>query len=431
MRIEKSLLIQRLLLVWFWVMTCTGFINDEFLGSNLVVRSAHLLFTDATILLLALWTIREKWDIVLIVSYIVISYWSTCVVNGLPWLMWVNGSRVFFGLLLVMPVLRYFWQNEHRRERFVREVDKTLLIYLCVQAVCIVWQFARYGAGDKVGGSLGFDFSGVSSFSIYLIAFYLLHKRIDNNHFIYSLKENWYLLALLFPTFLNETKISFILIILFFFLLIKIDRKWLGRMAVVVPLTLTILIVGLTIYMDTVANPFGDTDIVEYLAGQDLEYESGAAEYHSLNSDEPYDIPRIAKLGFLSVVFEENPMNLYSGFGVGIYKGATNMSINPFAETYDWLVVGTNPYSYHVILQLGVVGAIWIIILFVSWFIRPNGIATERNVNMQLMFLSYIVIMTIYSDYWSNLAFCFIMLLYVCLSWKVPDSPEEVVSAAS
>ena len=57
MRIEKSLLIQRLLLVWFWVLTCTGFINDEFLGSNPTLKSASLLLTDVTILLLALFLI--------------------------------------------------------------------------------------------------------------------------------------------------------------------------------------------------------------------------------------------------------------------------------------------------------------------------------------------------------------------------------------
>lgn len=421
MRIEKSLLIQRLLLVWFWVLTCTGFINDEFLGSNLVVRSAHLLLTDATIMLLALWTIREKWDIAIIVSYAIISYWSTCVVNGLSFMVWLNGSRVFFGILFVIPVLRYFWQNKYRYERFIKEVDRTLLIYLCVQAVCIVWQFARYGAGDKVGGSLGYGFSGLSSFVIYAISFYLLQKRIDNNHFIYSLKENWYLLALLFPTFLNETKISFILIVLYFFFLIKIDRKWIGRMAIVVPTTLIIIMVGMKVYIDAVDNPFGESDIVEYLVGQDLEYETGAAEYSMLNNDDEYDIPRIAKMAFLSVVFDDSPNKLYSGFGVGIYKGSTNMSVNPFAETYDWLIFGTSPYAYHVILQLGVVGAIWIIILFVSWFIRPNGIATERNVNMQLMFMAYWVIMLIYSDYWSILTFSFIMLLFLCLSWHKLD----------
>lgn len=431
MRIEKSLLIQRLLLVWFWVMTCTGFINDEFLGSNPGVRSASLLFADAALVLLALWTLREKWDIAIIVSYAIISCWSTCVFNGLSFMVWINGSRVFFGILFVIPVLRYFWQSKYRYERFIKEVDRTLFVFLCVQAACIAWQFVRYGAGDKVGGSLGYNFSGVTSFAIYAISFYLIQKRIDNNHFIYSLKQNWYLIALLIPTFFNETKISFFLIALYFFFLVKIDRKWIGRMAFIIPVALLVGGIGLTIYLDTVKNPFGDLDVVEYLAGQDLEYEEGAAEHHSLNSDDKYDVPRVAKLGFLKGILEDSPRNLYSGFGVGVYKGGTNMSLNPFAETYDWLVQGTSPYLFHVTLQLGLVGLIWSIVVFTSFFIRTCGIASERNVNMQLMFLSYIMIMTIYSDYWSNLAFCFIMLLYVCLSWKVPDSPEEVVSAAS
>ncbi len=428
MRIEKSLLIQRLLLVWFWVLTCTGFINDEFLGSNPTLKSASLLLTDVTILLLALWTIREKWDIALIISYFVISYWSTCIVNGLSWLIWLNGSRVFFGLLFVVPVLRYFWRNEYRYARFVGEVDKTLLIYLCVQAVCIVWQFVRYGAGDRVGGSLGFNYSALTSFSIYIVSYYLLHKRIDNNHFIYSLKENWYLIALLFPTFLNETKISFILIILYFFFLIKIDSKWLGRMAFIVPVAAVITGIGLKIYIDTVKNPFGETDMMEYIAGQDLEYEANAAEYSIMHSTYQYDIPRIAKLGLLYEEYQENPQRLYSGYGVGFYKGSTNFMSNPFAETFDWLIHGTNPYLFHVVIQLGIAGLLWAIVVFVSLFLRPNGIATHRYVNMQLFFLSYVLLMMVYADYWSELAFSFIVLLSLCLSWYLPDQGEVDVA---
>lgn len=428
MRIEKSLLIQRLLLVWFWVLTCTGFINDEFLGSNPTLKSASLLLTDVTILLLALWTIREKWDIALIISYFIISYWSTCIVNGLSWLIWLNGSRVFFGLLFVVPVLRYFWRNEYRYARFVGEVDKTLLIYLCVQAVCIVWQFVRYGAGDRVGGSLGFNYSALTSFSIYIVSYYLLHKRIDNNHFIYSLKENWYLIALLFPTFLNETKISFILIVLYFFFLIKIDSKWLGRMAFIVPVAAVITGIGLKIYIDTVKNPFGETDMMEYIAGQDLEYEANAAEYSIMNNTYQYDIPRIAKLGLLYEEYQENPQRLYSGYGVGFYKGSTNVMGNPFAETFDWLIHGTNPYLFHVVIQLGIAGLLWAIVVFVSLFLRPNGIATHRYVNMQLFFLSYVLLMMVYADYWSELAFSFIVLLSLCLSWYLPDQGEVDVA---
>ena len=428
MRIEKSLLIQRLLLVWFWVLTCTGFINDEFLGSNPTLKSASLLLTDVTILLLALWTIREKWDIALIISYFIISYWSTCIVNGLSWLIWLNGSRVFFGILFVIPVLRYFWRNEYRYARFVGEVDKTLLIYLCVQAVCIVWQFVRYGAGDRVGGSLGFNYSALTSFSIYIVSYYLLHKRIDNNHFIYSLKENWYLIALLFPTFLNETKISFILIVLYFFFLIKIDSKWLGRMAFIVPVAAVITGIGLKIYIDTVKNPFGETDMMEYIAGQDLEYEANAAEYSIMHNTYQYDIPRIAKLGLLYEEYQENPQRLYSGYGVGFYKGSTNVMGNPFAETFDWLIHGTNPYLFHVVIQLGIAGLLWAIVVFVSLFLRPNGIATHRYVNMQLFFLSYVLLMMVYADYWSELAFSFIVLLSLCLSWYLPDQGEVDVA---
>ena len=422
MRIEKSLLVQHILLLWFWVMCCYGFINDELLGFNMAFRSACLVFTDFTILLLALWTIREKWDYIIIGSFVVISWWSTCVANGLSLTTWINGSRVFFGVLFVMPVLRYFWQNEARRERFIRAMDKALLIFLIVQAICILWQFARYGAGDRVGGSMGNGYSSIASFAIYLSSFYLLRKRIGEQHFISGLLRNWYLLALLIPSFLNETKISFILIVFYFLLLVKLNRKWFTRMLFIVPVATIVILTGLTAYFDTVKNPTGEADLSEYLAGQDLDYELGAVEYAEQNNDWDYDVPRIAKLAFLPMVFDENPNHLAFGFGVGIYKGGTVLDDNPFVQTYDWLVKGTNPYISHILLQLGIVGCLWVIVLFTSWFTRPLPSRTSRDFGMQLYVLLYIFITLIYGDVWRDISFTFFPLLMLCLSWVKPTN---------
>lgn len=429
MRIEKSLLVQRILLLWFWVMCCYGFINDELLGFNLTVRSLCLVFVDFTILLLALWTIREKWDFLIIGSFTVISWWSTCVANGLSLVTWVNGSRVFFGLLFILPVLRYFWQNEARRERFIKEIDRTLLLFLYVQAFCIAWQFIRYGAGDRVGGSFGNGFSGMASFSIYLSSFYLMKRRIDSRRFISSLCSNWHLIALLLPTFFNETKVSFILIVFYFFLLVDIDRKWFQRMIIVVPIALLLFISGFTIYIDNVANPTGEGDLQEYMTGQDLDldYELGAVEWNEQNSNQDYDIPRIVKLAFIGFVFTENPENLTFGFGTGIFKGGTTLDENPFSQTYDWLVLGTNPYVCHVIFQLGLVGCVWVIILFVSFFVRKPTGTDDRNVSMQLYFLLFITIMVIYADSWRDMPYSFFMLLFLTLSW-VPVSTRSSTS---
>lgn len=426
MRIEKSLLIQRILLLWFWVMCCYGFINDELFGYKHNLRSLCLLFDDVVILLLALWTIREKWDYFLIGSFLCISWWSTCIANKLPLIIWINGSRGFFGMIFALPVIRYFWQNEARRERFVAAIDKALMAYLYVQAFCITWQFIRYGAGDRVGGSFGNGYSGLVSFSIYLASFYLMRKRIRGNHFVTGLLKNWKLIALLLPSFLNETKISFILVAFYFLLLVDVDRKWFQRMIVVVPLAVFFFIGGLFVYLDNVKNPLGEagSDISEYLVGQDVEYEMGAAEWHEENFDTPYDVPRIAKISFIGFIFEENPENMIPGFGVGIYKGGTTIDKTPFSETYDWLVAGTTPFICHIVFQLGVVGSVWTIFLFVTFFIRRPHDTDERDVSMQLFFLMNVTIMLIYSNSWQEMSYSFFMLLFLTLSW-VPKQQEK------
>ena len=417
MRIEKSLLIQRILLLWFWVLTCTGFINDELLGFSMSIRGGSLLLTDIALLLLALWTIREKWDYIIIGLFMLISWWSTCVVNGLSLVAWINGSRVFYGMLFLLPIFRYFWQNETRLERFVHEVDKSLFIFLVLQAFCIVWQFSKYGSGDHVGGSFGNGFSGMVSVITYIVSFYLLQKRIDNNRFFYSLRQHWYLIALLLPTFLNETKISFVLIIIYFMFLTKVNRKWFSRILVIIPIAVIVLSVGFSLYFDNVANPTGETDIEEYFVGQDLEYEMNAAEYAAENNDNFYDIPRIAKIAFIGIVFQENPGKWFWGFGVSIYKGHQNLEENPFSKTYDWLVGGTNPYLCHVAFQLGTVGIIFFAILFASWFMRRLPRHGHRNHSLQLYLATVVMIMLVYSDFWRETIFCYFFLILLCLSW--------------
>ena len=98
---------------------------------------------------------------------------------------------------------------------------------------------------------MGGWFSGILSFSIYYASFYLLNKRIDRNNIMRSLYKNWTLIFLLFPTFLNETKISFALIIAYFILLLPIDRKYIIRITFLSPLIIILVGVGSFFYSST------------------------------------------------------------------------------------------------------------------------------------------------------------------------------------
>ena len=190
---------QRLFFIGFWLATCTGFVSDLIWGPDTIspLTTISQLTADAILLFLALCTVRNKTDILLIVSFLIIAVISGFVVNNDGVVVWLNGLRYFFPVLFLPPILRYIWETEYRHDLFVQSLDKQLYIFLWLQVPTVLYQFFVHGAGDYVGGTMGGWFSGVLSFSIYYVSFYLLNKRIDRNNVLQSLYKNWILIFLL------------------------------------------------------------------------------------------------------------------------------------------------------------------------------------------------------------------------------------------
>ena len=189
------------------VNSVAGVITDEVFDS-LAMRNTIQLGVDAVFVMIGLLTLRRWVDLVPLALFIVIGYISSIKGNGLSIVFFANGSRDFISLLFIPPIIRYFNENEFRRQRFIRAFDRWLFLFLCLQFPTIIFQFLKYKAGDHVGGTLGNLNSGNISILIYLISFYLIRKRFDPDHFFYSLYQNKIYLILLLPTFLNETKVS-------------------------------------------------------------------------------------------------------------------------------------------------------------------------------------------------------------------------------
>ena len=263
MKFEVRFILQRLFFIGFWLATCTGFVSDLIWGHNTVspLTTFSQLVVDVIMLFLAICTVRKTVDIVFIGSLLVIAAVSGFIVNNDTIVVWLNGLRYFFPVMFLPPILRYFWATEYRHDLFVKSLDKQLYIFLWLQVPTVLFQFFMYGAGDYVGGTMGGWFSGILSFSIYYVSFYLLNKRIDRNNILRSLYQNWTLIFLLFPTFLNETKISFALIIVYFILLLPIDRKYIIRMTFLAPVVIILVAVGSYFYSSTVNESQGNTSM--------------------------------------------------------------------------------------------------------------------------------------------------------------------------
>lgn len=441
MRITKSILIQRALLGVFWVLGTTGFICDELIPGLESLRTYINLGCDAVLVLLGLMSLRHRSDLLTIGSLLLIAITSSLVFNRLPLMFTVNGLRVFIGALFCYPIFRYFMDEPTRRARFIKSFDKNLEIFLWLQVPCIGFQFVLYGAGDHGGGSLGNWYSGAISMMIYLISFYLLKKRINPRHFMSSIFTNYKYVLLLIPTFFNETKISFVLLVLYFILLVPIDKRMLKRALFIVPVMSLLFGVGYMTYKMTYQGEVNnkssatvspeDVDIFseEYLTEyvfSDLENAEEGVEW-SLDNNESglADIGRVTKFLLLPMFEEDDPGHIPLGFGVGHFKGGTKMDHSEFFQHYEWYLMGTMPYLIHIYLQLGAIGVIWFFVFLVSLFIRHPVGCSVRDLNMQLFLALLIGINLFYIETLREPLFCIVLYGLLAMAW-LPDSDSDV-----
>lgn len=419
MQIEKSFLFQRIFIIAFWIRGTFGFISDEFLPFLSSVQPLIYLAFDIVLVLLGFATIRKKWDIILLISFIAISYTTTCLYNGLSLTFYLNGLRDFITFIFIIPIINYFFDNNGRKDRFVKVIDKQLYIFLIVQAFCIIWQFLKYGAGDHGGGSLGNFYSGITSTLIYLISFYLMLKRIDKTKYVQSLWENRNLIILLFPTFLNETKTSFIFLVLYFLLLLPIDRKIFIRILFIVPMIILLMWGAIGIYISSIGSTTEDVFSIDYYLDSYL-LSDASSEYaqwlFDADNGDIEDIPRFTKLMLLDGIDEELPGHFYTGFGVGTFKGGTITETSDFYTQYEWLLSGSIPYIFHLIVQLGILGILWVLLFGIVRLVLPRY-NEYRDMNLQLFIIFILLVLIFYNDSLRNPFFGFILMYVFEMSW--------------
>lgn len=427
---KKDILILRTFFTIFWGLGCFGFVYQELIPPLEGLLTPVNIVGDTALMLLGLYTLRKPADALIIICFFILSFVSSCLVNDLSITLWANGTRSFFGAIFLIPVFRYIWSKPALYQEFIKMFDKHIFIWLCVQAVCVVEQFIRYGAGDAVGGSIGEGGSGMVSFGIYFFSFYLLNKRIDHKNAFRSIRKNIWLVILLFPTFLNETKVSFILLLMYFFLLFPINRDYIKRVIMIAPVIVILMGGALIVYIDTVDQSDSMLDpkflMEEYLYGEYTEDEMAAAvDWIMENETNVPDLPRFAKMGFISYVIEQNGNHWLVGLGLQGFNGATNVKSTKVVEEYNWFYLGTNPYVCFIIAQLGLLGSIWAVILFALLYKScPPGY--RKNKNIYIFSLLSLIILIFYSDIIKTLNFSFTFFTFTFLQWMPKDAEEDV-----
>lgn len=401
----------------FWVWCTFGFISEEvipFMGS---LKSGLFFLIDIALMLLGLIVLKNKWDIIYVCSFLALSYWITCLYNGYDFVFYFNGLREFVYLLWIVPILRYIYDGCSGDE-FEKKFDKHLFIFLIIQAICVTFQFVKYGANDHGGGSMGNGFSGVVSILIYLISFYLAKKRMDPENYVASLIKNKWLIILLFPTFLNETKISFILLMMYFVLLLPISKKSMIKLAFMLPILSVLLYLVFHLYMTTTQSQFDITsgDFLEayFYAEEDddiVEWVSVLQERgEDFVGDGTFDIPRFTKYMMIPDLNEYYPGHDITGYGVGHFKGGTMIKSSKFYLDNEWLLRGSIPYGYHAYIQIGLFAIIYFVWLLFRFLGLKKGDKKEHGIIIYITIIT--VLIMLYNDFFRFGPLC-IAFLYI------------------
>lgn len=428
--VEKYKLYTGFLFGALWSLLCFGFVSEELVPPLEKLRPAVYLVCDAIFIILGIIALRNKRDVIIVLSFLFIAIVSKYL-NHLGIVYFINGIRDFIGLLFAFPIIRYLWHSKNG-PRFVASFNKQLYVFLWIQAFCLVWQFIRYGANDHGGGTLGVGGSGTISTLIYFISFYFMSKRWDEaKTYWQNLRDNKVLVFLILPTFLNETKISFILFVCYFLLLMRVNWSLLRKIIVALPLIL-VCIAGLGyVYLDVTDQDADEVLSIDfyqnYLIGEDLDYlvEVGQKVADGLIETDnlwAVDIPRFSKIFLAPTALEDAGGGQLFGAGLGQLKGGTVLSYTSFASEYKWLLGGSRPMWFFIFIQLGYLGIIW-------YFINMAGVvgirsAFPRGTNIRVFVCIIVLIGLPYNDSFRFIYYCFI-LFFGAASARFEDPVEK------
>lgn len=419
--IEKYKLYSGLLFFFLWMTLCWGFIQDELCPALEAIHSFAFLVSDVIFLLLGIYAIKDRRDILILISFITIVILSAWM-NGQGIVTVLNGARDFIGLLFAAPVIRRLVLSKYS-QRFVKSFDRQLFIFLFLQVVCVTWQFFKYGPGDYVGGSMGEGASGTISVLIYFVSFYLMCRRWDYSRaYLINIRSNFILILLLYPTFLNETKISLVLFVCYFFLLVKIDRAVAVKVLVMSPVMVILLFLSVFAYsyiVETeVSDVFNKENMHNYFVGDDIDYLIDVAEMvqdEEIETDNVWavDIPRISKLALAPAILDETGGKIWLGAGIGQFKGSSVIGQTPFARKYNWFLQGSRPLLFFIFMQLGLIGLIWMLADFVMVIQSQSRYDFAWNIRLFLYIL--LALSMLYNDSFRLFPYCFI-LFYIAMS---------------
>jgi len=317
----------------------------------------------------------------------------------------------FFSALIVA----YDIFQSHHRDRFLRWFTVFLVVFALAQIPTSLLQFIQFGPGDEVGGTYGLrGGSGYVTQILFLIVFYLL-TRYGSLHegMRFSLPRLFLFSVLLVPCFLNETKISFVLLPAF--LLLMLETRRIYRL---VPFLLFggLFLYGLYSYYD---HAVGGASIL--LDERFLE------RYLLYDRRQNVDIPRFQKIVLMFQLFGKNIWSAIVGMGYGLFAGGHLIETTRLSRTLAYFG-GSRGLVLTIWMQGGVI-AMGIVISTIFMFLRPLRSLSSTVRRFALYVAFSLVAMLFYNE--AILDRTFGAIVAVMMVWVYTSGREAEEEAAS
>lgn len=314
-------------------------------------------------------------EIALILSFFLIGIISA-VINGVSFFTIIGGLRNYFKYVPIFLYFKYFGYKDD----LIRHIMRFFLIISALNVFVSIFQFFVYREADYIGGLFGVYHSGVMSvfqiiMATYLAAFMKLTKKNRVSVILF-------ILFILIPIFINETKISFILLPIMAFCFYR--ERFFKRPFEFLSILFTVVVVLLLL-----ASAYGhlvkDFDLKEMITKKyiysyfyDPTYFKGG---RSLN--------RLSALEFVYKNISQSPVTLLIGIGVGdasysdlpevmgaVYKKYFNLKI-------DFIFLS------RILFECGLLGTgLFFIIIFVLW--RKSVFLIHRTSNDYTNVISFL-----------------------------------------
>jgi hypothetical protein len=322
----------------------------------------------------------------------------------------LNGVRDILFYLFVFVFINSKLFGEWNKS-FVKSMNIFSLLFFFIQIPISISQLITYGGGDKVTGTL--SDSGHLSLLCYLAAYYFFHNMRNNGSGI--IKTLVVAIMLILPSMINETKISFLLLPLLGFSIIRREKA--GMSFIVLPFLLLGCYLLYILYFSTSTSYYSDKSLSQLFSWEFLADYLFSANYNSAD---------ISRLGRFAVYFDmpnATLSNLIFGQGYGLFKGQNILGVNAHAAVFSQLIGGSVVMAFAAFFQGGAALLLLLVFYPINYLIKVKRTYPASKIQINLFLFAFYMLLFIYSNPLND-PFFLVFLSYVIIFFKYHNEIE-------